>query len=60
MTIREVIKAMEGEEWFMVLQKGEVRQYKHPAHKGRRITLSGDPDMELSPGAMALMGIQLH
>lgn len=60
MTIREIIKAMEDEDWFLVQQKGAVRQYKHPTLKGRRVTLAGEPALELSPGAMALLGIQMR
>ncbi len=60
MTIREIIRAMENENWFLVSQKGSVRQYKHPENKGRRVTLAGDSSLALSPGAMALLGIQLH
>lgn len=59
MTIREIIASIEKEGWFMVVQKGEVRQYKHPSKKGR-VTLSGKTDATLSPGALAMLARQVN
>jgi predicted RNA binding protein YcfA (HicA-like mRNA interferase family) len=57
MKIREVIQHIEREGWFMVVMKDQARQYKHPSLKGR-ITLAGGLDAELSPAAVAMIGLQ--
>lgn len=40
MKVREVIKIIENDGWFLVHTKGDHRQYKHPTKKGR-VTVSG-------------------
>ena len=57
MKIRETIKLIEAEGWFLVVMKNEVRQYKHPSLKGR-ITLAGKLGEELSTAAQAILAIQ--
>jgi predicted RNA binding protein YcfA (HicA-like mRNA interferase family) len=60
MQLNEIIKAMEKEDWFLVRQESDIRQYKHPQDENIRITFSGDFDQELSPGALAITGIQIQ
>ena len=35
MTVREVIKLVEADGWYMVRQRSSHRQFKHPTKKGR-------------------------
>jgi predicted RNA binding protein YcfA (HicA-like mRNA interferase family) len=35
MNSRKIIKALEGDGWFLVAQKGSHHQYKHPTKAGR-------------------------
>ncbi len=60
MQLKELITAMEKEDWFLVRQEGDIRQYKHPRDDSIRVTFSGDSDQELSPGALAITGIQIQ
>ncbi|MCY2955250.1 MAG: type II toxin-antitoxin system HicA family toxin [Planctomycetota bacterium] len=40
MTIREVIKLIEADGWYLVATRGSHRQYKHPTKPGR-VTVPG-------------------
>jgi predicted RNA binding protein YcfA (HicA-like mRNA interferase family) len=51
MKIRDVIKAIEDVDWFLVYQKGSHRQYKHLEKKGR-VTIAGHPGDDLAPGTL--------
>lgn len=51
MKIREVIKLMENDGWFLVVTRGSHRQYKHPTKKGR-VTVAGHPNDDLAPGTL--------
>lgn len=35
MKVKEIIKLIEEDGWFLVTQKGSHRQYKHPTKTGR-------------------------
>ncbi|MEQ9229505.1 MAG: type II toxin-antitoxin system HicA family toxin [Cyclobacteriaceae bacterium] len=35
MKVKEIIKLIEADGWFLVAQKGSHRQYKHPTKMGR-------------------------
>jgi len=35
--------------WYLVVQRGSHRQYKHPSKPGR-VTIPGKPSRDLSPG----------
>jgi predicted RNA binding protein YcfA (HicA-like mRNA interferase family) len=47
--VREVIKIIEQDGWFLVRTKGDHRQYKHP-EKIARVTISGNLGREMPPG----------
>ena len=49
MKIRDVIKMIEADGWYLVTTKGSHRQYKHPAKAGR-VTIAGHPGHDLAPG----------
>jgi len=38
--VREIIKLIEADGWYLVRQKGSHRQYKHPIKKGL-VTIAG-------------------
>jgi len=51
MKIRQVIKLLEADGWFLVTTKGSHRQYKHPAKAGR-VTIAGHLGDDLAPGTL--------
>lgn len=51
MKIRDVIKLIEGDGWYLVPTKGSHRQYKHPMKSGR-VTIAGHPSDDLAPGTL--------
>jgi predicted RNA binding protein YcfA (HicA-like mRNA interferase family) len=51
MKIRDVIKLIEADGWYLVVTKGSHRQYKHPSKSGR-VTIAGHPGDDLAPGTL--------
>jgi predicted RNA binding protein YcfA (HicA-like mRNA interferase family) len=51
MKIRDVIKLIEDDGWYLVITKGSHRQYKHPTKSGR-VTIAGHPADDLAPGTL--------
>ena len=51
MKIRDVIKLIEADGWYLVTTKGSHRQYKHPTKSGR-VTIAGHPNDDLAPGTL--------
>lgn len=51
MKIRDVIKLIEEDGWYLVPTKGSHRQYKHPMKSGR-VTIAGHPSDDLAPGTL--------
>jgi predicted RNA binding protein YcfA (HicA-like mRNA interferase family) len=49
--VREIIKIIETDGWYIVATKGSHRQYKHPEKPGR-ITIAGHLADDLAPGTM--------
>jgi predicted RNA binding protein YcfA (HicA-like mRNA interferase family) len=49
--IRDVIKLIEGDGWYLVVTKGSHRQYKHLTKPGR-VTIAGHPNDDLAPGTL--------
>ena len=49
--VRDVIRLIEQDGWFLVATKGSHRQYKHPMKSGR-VTIAGHPGHELAPGTL--------
>ncbi len=48
MTVREAIKLIEDDGWFLDRQRGSHRQFKHPTKPGL-VTVAGQPPMDLAP-----------
>lgn len=51
MKVRDVIKLIEAEGWYLIVTKGSHRQYKH-AQKTGRVTIAGHPSDEMAPGTL--------
>jgi predicted RNA binding protein YcfA (HicA-like mRNA interferase family) len=51
MKVKDVIRLLEGEGWFLVATRGSHRQYKHPVRPGR-VTVAGKPSHDLAPGTL--------
>jgi predicted RNA binding protein YcfA (HicA-like mRNA interferase family) len=51
MKVRDVIKLIEADGWYLVVTKGSHRQYKHPSKAGR-VTIAGHPGDEMAPGTL--------
>lgn len=49
--VREIIRLIEADGWYLVATKGSHRQYKHPDKPGR-ITIAGHLADDLAPGTM--------
>jgi predicted RNA binding protein YcfA (HicA-like mRNA interferase family) len=47
--VRDAIKLIEDDGWYLVATKGSHRQFKHPT-KGGRVTIAGQPGHDLAPG----------
>ena len=51
MKIRDIIKLIEKDGWYLVVTKGSHRQYKHQLKSGR-VTIAGHPNDDLAPGTL--------
>ena len=51
MKVRDIIKLIEADGWYLVVTKGSHRQYKHPTKPGR-VTIAGHPNDDLAPGTL--------
>jgi predicted RNA binding protein YcfA (HicA-like mRNA interferase family) len=51
MKIREVVKLIEADGWFLVRTKGSHRQYHHPTKPGT-VTVAGKPSVEIPVGTL--------
>jgi predicted RNA binding protein YcfA (HicA-like mRNA interferase family) len=49
--VRQVIKLIESEGWYLVVTEGSHRQYKHRTKPGR-VTVAGKPSHDLAPGTL--------
>ncbi|MBI5740678.1 MAG: type II toxin-antitoxin system HicA family toxin [Nitrospirae bacterium] len=51
MKVRDIIKLLELDGWYIVATKGSHRQYKHLIKSGR-VTIAGHPNDDLAPGTL--------
>jgi len=49
--VRDIIRKIEGDGWYLVATKGSHRQYKHRVKRGR-VTIAGHPGDDLPPGTL--------
>ena len=51
MKVRDVIKLIEADGWYLAATRGSHRQYKHPTKPGR-VTVPGNGSHDLPPGTL--------
>ena len=51
MKVRDIIKLIEEDGWYIVATKGSHRQYKHRVKVGR-VTIAGHLNDDLAPGTL--------
>jgi len=51
MKIREIIRVLESDGWFLKNTSGSHRQFKHPIKPGR-VTVAGKMSADLAPGTL--------
>jgi predicted RNA binding protein YcfA (HicA-like mRNA interferase family) len=51
MKVREVIRMIEKDGWYLSRTRGSYRQYKHLEKPGL-VTVAGKPSAELAPGTL--------
>ena len=51
MKVRDVIRMIERDGWYLAATRGSHRQYKHPEKTGR-VTIAGHPGDDLAPGTL--------
>ena len=51
MKVRDAVKLIEADGWYLVVTKGSHRQYKHPLKPGR-VTIAGHPSEDLAPSTL--------
>jgi predicted RNA binding protein YcfA (HicA-like mRNA interferase family) len=49
--VRDVIRLLEQDGWYLAVVRGSHRQYKHPTKPGR-VTVAGRPGHELAIGTL--------
>jgi predicted RNA binding protein YcfA (HicA-like mRNA interferase family) len=51
MKVRDVLRELEEDGWYLVATEGSHRQFKHPVKPGR-VTVAGKPGDDLAPGTL--------
>jgi len=51
MKVRDVIKLIERDGWFLVRTRGSHRQFHHPTKSGT-VTVAGKESVEMPPGTL--------
>jgi predicted RNA binding protein YcfA (HicA-like mRNA interferase family) len=51
MKVSDVLRLLQQDGWFLVVQRGSHRQFKHPSKKGR-VTVPGKPSDDLAIGTL--------
>jgi predicted RNA binding protein YcfA (HicA-like mRNA interferase family) len=52
MKVREVLRLLRDDGWYLVATRGSHRQFKHPTKLGR-VTVAGKPSNDLAPGTLS-------
>jgi predicted RNA binding protein YcfA (HicA-like mRNA interferase family) len=50
--VREVLQRLEKEGWILARQKGSHRQFGHPMKPGMRVTVAGNPGLDIPKGTL--------
>ncbi|MDP1882903.1 MAG: type II toxin-antitoxin system HicA family toxin [Bradyrhizobium sp.] len=51
MKVKDIVRRLEEEGWFLVATRGSHRPYKHPVRPGR-VTVAGKASDDLAPGTL--------
>jgi len=51
MKVRDVLRLLKDDDWYLVVTEGSHRQFKHPTKKGR-VTVPGKPNDDLPHGTL--------
>jgi predicted RNA binding protein YcfA (HicA-like mRNA interferase family) len=51
MKVRDVLRMLSDDGWFLVATRGSHRQFKHSTKPGR-VTVAGKPSDDLAPGTL--------
>ena len=51
MKVREVVKLLEADGWYLARTRGSHHQYKHPIKAGT-VTVSGKANVDVPPGTL--------
>ena len=51
MKVREALRSVEEDGWYLVATRGSHRQYKHP-YKPGRVTIAGNLSDDVAPGTL--------
>ena len=51
MKVRDIIKMIKSDGWYLVETRGSHQQYKHSVKPGR-VTIAGHPSHDLAPGTL--------
>ncbi len=51
MKVRDAIKMIENDGWYIIKQRGSHKQFKHQVKKGR-VTIAGNMNDDLAPGTL--------
>ena len=51
MKVRDMIRLIAQDGWYLVATRGSHRQYKHRTKPGR-VTIAGKPSDEMAPGTL--------
>ena len=50
--VKELIKALENDGWYLARTRGGHRQFRHPS-KGGTVTVAGKPSVDVPPGTLS-------
>lgn len=59
MKVRDVIKRLEADGWYLDRTRGSHRQFKHPTKPGTT-TVAGHPSVDVPPGILKSIATQAH
>jgi predicted RNA binding protein YcfA (HicA-like mRNA interferase family) len=51
MKVKEILRLLQDDGWYLVTTRGSHRQFRHPARAGR-VTVPGRPNDDLAPGTL--------
>lgn len=49
--VREMLRLLEEDGWYLVSMRGSHRQFRHPSKPGR-VTVHGQPGDDIAPGTL--------